>query len=84
MFCIVEKLYILELMFSEFFPTDLRAVLKVTTFYHSAETLGASLSPGLILFLIIMESLILAERTFPNNLARENMSKKRNMNYVHY
>ena len=28
-FCIVEKLYVLELMFSEFFPTALRTVLKV-------------------------------------------------------
>jgi hypothetical protein len=34
----VEKLYIFELMFSEFFPTALRATLKVTTFHHFAET----------------------------------------------
>lgn len=38
LFCLVLKLYIFKLMFSVFFPTALRAILKVTAFYHFAET----------------------------------------------
>jgi hypothetical protein len=34
----VEKLYIFKLVFSVFFPTALKAVLKVTAFYLFAET----------------------------------------------
>jgi hypothetical protein len=48
-------------MFSGFFPTALRAVLKVTVFYHSSETQTTS---GFELSLISMESLTLAEMTF--------------------
>ena len=51
-----EKLYILELMFSEFFPTALKAVLKVTAFPILLRTLDTPLSPRLMLFFIIMES----------------------------
>jgi hypothetical protein len=32
MFCIVETLYIVELVFTELFPTSLRAGLKITVF----------------------------------------------------
>lgn len=58
-FCIIEKVYIFELKFSEFFPTALRVVLKVTC---STEILDLPLSPGLVLSLIIMEFLTSAER----------------------
>jgi hypothetical protein len=51
-------------MFSAFFLTAIRDVLKVTGFYHFAETLGTSLPPGLLPSLIIMESLTLAVNTF--------------------
>ena len=61
-FCIVEKLYVLELMFSEFFPTALRIVLKVPVFPIFAETLATPLPPGLLLSLVIIESLTLTER----------------------
>jgi hypothetical protein len=54
-------------MFSEFFPTALRAVLKVTAFTIFASKL---------LFLIIMEALILAERIFPEG---DHEAK-----YIHY
>jgi len=50
-------------MFSAFFPTALRAVLKVTEFYHFAETDMPS-PPRILLSQIIMEPLTLAERTF--------------------
>lgn len=61
-FYIVEKSYIFNPMFSMFFATALRALLKATAFYHFAET--DTLSPGLTLSLIIKELLTLAERTF--------------------
>jgi hypothetical protein len=63
-FSIVEELYIFELMFSAFFLTASRAVLKVTVFYNFAETLNTPLPPRFNLSLIIIESLTLAERTF--------------------
>lgn len=67
MFWIVEKpyLYILELMFSECFPTALRTVLKVTALPFCWGTLDTFLLSGLVLFLIILESLALAGRMFP-------------------
>jgi hypothetical protein len=49
-------------MFPEFFPTALRAVLKVTVLYHFAEE--PETHPPLVLLLIIMESLTLTERAF--------------------
>jgi hypothetical protein len=58
-------LCILELMFSEFFPIAVRAVLKFTASpfcYGSPDTF---LLPRVILFLIFMESLMLPGRTFP-------------------
>jgi hypothetical protein len=61
-------------MFSAFFPTALRAVTKVIAFYHFAEALDKPSPPRLMLSLIIMESLTLAEKTFPNNLGKENIS----------
>ena len=51
-------------MFSEIFLSVLRAVLKVTAFYHFAETLDTPSPPRLMLSLIIIELLTLAERTF--------------------
>jgi hypothetical protein len=51
-------------MFSALFTIALRAVLKVTVFYHFAKTLDMVLPPGLLLSLIIIESLTLAEWTF--------------------
>ena len=51
-------------MFSEFFPTALRAVLKVTALYHFAETLATTLTPEFVMSPIIMRSLNLAERVF--------------------
>jgi hypothetical protein len=74
-FYIVEKLYIFELMFLVFFPTVLRAVLKITASYHFAETLNTPLPSGLVLSLIIIESLNLTEMTF---------LKGRTWKYVHY
>ena len=59
-------------MLSEFFLTALMAVLKVTAFYRFTETLDTPSSLGLVLPLMIMESLTLVERTFPNNLDKEN------------
>ena len=48
-------LYIIELVFSEFFPKALRAVLKVSI-YHFAEILDTPLPPRLVLFLVILEA----------------------------
>ena len=56
-------------MFSEFFPTALWAVLEVTAFTIFAKDTDAFLSSGLMLLLIIMESLSLAGRTSPDTLA---------------
>jgi hypothetical protein len=47
-------------MFSEFFLTALKAVLKVPGFTIFAENLRHTFASGLVLFLIIMESLTLA------------------------
>jgi hypothetical protein len=58
------NIIIFELMVSVFFPTALRAVLKVTAFYYFAETLHSPSPPRLMLSLIIIELLTLAERTF--------------------
>jgi hypothetical protein len=63
-FCIVEKLRIFKLMFLACFPTALRAVLKVTVFCHFAETQTQPCLLDSVLSLIIMESLILAKKTF--------------------
>ena len=49
-------------MFLELFPTALRAVLKVTAFYHLAETLDTTSPPRPMLSLIVTETLTLAER----------------------
>jgi hypothetical protein len=49
-------------MFSEFFPTALRAVLKATSFYHFGDP---SETLYLLLLLMIMELLTLAGRIFP-------------------
>ena len=55
------KLYIFELMFSEFFPTALRAILNITQF---TILLRNTLPPPRpMLFLIIMKSLTLTGRT---------------------
>jgi hypothetical protein len=70
-------------MLSEFFPTDSRAVLKVKALYHLAETLDTPLPPRLRPSLIIMESLTLAERTFPDNLGRKNVSQRRKKKYIY-
>jgi hypothetical protein len=43
-------------MFSEFFLTAIRAVLKFTVFCHFSETLDTPSPPRLMLSLIIMES----------------------------
>jgi hypothetical protein len=51
-------------MFSTFFPTALMAVLKVTVFYHFAETLATPLPQRPVGSLIIIKSLTLAKRTF--------------------
>ena len=64
-------------MFSVFFPTALRAVLKVRVFTIFAKDIDLPLSPGPMLSLIIIQSLNLVEKTFPNNLDRENTSLKR-------
>ena len=60
-------------MFSEFFPTFFRDVLKVTTFNISAKDINTQLPPGLKLSLESrdVETLTLAERTFSDNLGRE-------------
>jgi hypothetical protein len=42
-------------MFSEFFPTALRTVLKVAVFYHFAETVETPSPPRIMLSLIIMD-----------------------------
>lgn len=52
-------------MFLEFFPTALRAVLKVSVLTIFAKTIDTPSPPGLMLSLILMESLILTGRTFP-------------------
>lgn len=54
-YCIVQKLNTFLYSISAFFPTVLRAVLKVTSFYHFAEKDTPS-PPGLRLSLILMES----------------------------
>jgi hypothetical protein len=51
-------------MFSEFFPTALRAVLKVTVFIIFAKDIDTPSPPRLVLYLIIIESLTLLENTF--------------------
>jgi hypothetical protein len=66
-------------MFSEFFPTALKAALKVTSFYHFAETLDTASIPRFVLSLIIMEPLTLTEWTFPNDPDRENISRRKDM-----
>jgi hypothetical protein len=64
-------------MFSEFFPTALKAVLKVISFTIFAKDIDTSSSPGLVLSLIIIESLALAERNFQIALAGRIFSKGR-------
>ena len=51
-------------MFSEIFPTALRAVLKVTEFTTFVKDIGTHLHSRLVLSLIIMELLSLVERIF--------------------
>jgi hypothetical protein len=53
-FYIVEKLYILELVFLEFFPTALRAVLKVIAFTILLRTLYITWLPWLQLPIIML------------------------------
>jgi hypothetical protein len=48
-------------MCSAFFPTALRAFLKVAEFYHFAETLDIPSPPRLMLSLILMESLMFSK-----------------------
>lgn len=55
---------ILDLMFSEFFPTALRDILKVTAFPFCRRLPDIFSLPQIMLFLIIIETLILARRTF--------------------
>lgn len=66
LFCKVERWCIFKFIFSVFFPTPWRAVLKVTAVYYFAEKLDTSLLPRLVWSLIIMRSLILAKKTFVN------------------
>jgi hypothetical protein len=69
-----QQNYIFELMFSEFLSTALRQ--EGFSIYHFAETLHVPLplASELVLSLIIVESLTSAERMFPKNLGRENIS----------
>jgi hypothetical protein len=62
-FCIVQKLYILELIFIVL-SHSLKGCPEGLSIYHFAETLATSSPPGLLLPLIIMEALTVAERTF--------------------
>jgi len=59
-FCIVEELYILELLLSEFLCTALRPILKASAF----KTIAILLPPRFVLSLIVMWSFTLAKRTF--------------------
>lgn len=60
-------------MFSESFPTALRAVLKVTAFYHLAETLDTTSPPRPMLSLIVTETLTLERRGHSSMEEHENM-----------
>jgi hypothetical protein len=70
-------LYIFELMILEFIPTALRVALKVTEFVIFDKDTGTLPPLRLMQSLIIMESITLTERTFPNNLGRENISQRK-------
>jgi hypothetical protein len=59
-----------ELMFSEFFPTALMAVPKVTASPYCWGSLYTFLLSKILLSLIIVESLTLTGRTFPEGWMR--------------
>jgi hypothetical protein len=61
---IVEKLHIFKLMHLELFSISIRAVQRIPAFtIHSVEKLATHSPPELMLSQMIMESLILTQRT---------------------
>jgi hypothetical protein len=62
MFGIAEKLYIFGIHVFEVLFHSLKSCLECPSIYHFVETLAIPLPPGLVLSLIIMESL--TGRTF--------------------
>jgi len=77
-FCIVEKLYIFEFMFLEFFSIALMAILKVLTF-TILQRHSTPLTLILILFLILMGSLTLTGRTFLGGMWNMNIISQMNL-----